>query len=80
MISGYLYFRLYDTALRLGELQAKCKVQVDPEEYVKENLKFGLVEVVYEWAKVLSLPLCGVTVFCVGVLRTSLKRVRWMYH
>lgn len=43
--------RLYDTALRLGELQAKCKVQVDPEEYVKENLKFGLVEVVYEWAK-----------------------------
>ncbi|KAL0389105.1 UNVERIFIED_CONTAM: DExH-box ATP-dependent RNA helicase DExH11 [Sesamum calycinum] len=43
--------RLYDTAIRLGELQAKFKLQVDPLEYAHENLKFGLVEVVYEWAK-----------------------------
>ncbi|KAL3625768.1 Antiviral helicase ski2 [Castilleja foliolosa] len=43
--------RLYDTAIRLGELQAKFKIQVDPQEYAQENLKFGLVEVVYEWAK-----------------------------
>ncbi|KAL8055915.1 hypothetical protein ABFX02_04G086300 [Erythranthe guttata] len=43
--------RLYDTAIRLGELQAKFNVQVDPQEYAQENLKFGLVEVVYEWAK-----------------------------
>ncbi|KAL6565185.1 Antiviral helicase ski2 [Orobanche minor] len=43
--------RLYDTAIRLGELQAKFKLQVDPQEYALENLKFGLVEVVYEWAK-----------------------------
>lgn len=43
--------RLYDTALRLGQLQAQFNLQVDPEDYVKENLKFGLVEVVYEWAK-----------------------------
>ncbi|KAJ0987857.1 hypothetical protein J5N97_006213 [Dioscorea zingiberensis] len=43
--------RLYETAIRLGELQAQLKVAVDPEEYAKENLKFGLVEVVYEWAK-----------------------------
>ncbi|KAL0458826.1 UNVERIFIED_CONTAM: DExH-box ATP-dependent RNA helicase DExH11 [Sesamum latifolium] len=43
--------RLYDTAIRLGELQAKFKLQVDPQEYAQENLKFGLVEVVYEWAK-----------------------------
>jgi antiviral helicase SKI2 len=42
--------RLYDTAIRLGELQRK--VQINPEEYAKDNLKFGLVEVVYEWAKV----------------------------
>lgn len=45
-------FRLYDTAIRLGELQAAFKVQINPEEYARENLKFGLVEVVYEWAKV----------------------------
>lgn len=43
--------RLYDTAIRLGELQAECKVAVDPEDYARDNLKFGLVEVVYEWAK-----------------------------
>ncbi|KAM4083476.1 hypothetical protein ACB094_08G060300 [Castanea mollissima] len=43
--------RLYDTAIRLGELQAQFKVQINPEEYARDNLKFGLVEVVYEWAK-----------------------------
>ncbi|KAK1298896.1 hypothetical protein QJS10_CPB14g01721 [Acorus calamus] len=43
--------RLYKTAKRLGELQAHFKVSIDPEQYIEENLKFGLVEVVYEWAK-----------------------------
>ncbi|CAA7392674.1 unnamed protein product [Spirodela intermedia] len=43
--------RLYDTAIRLGELQASFRVPVVPEDYARENLKFGLVEVVYEWAK-----------------------------
>ena len=46
--------RLYDTAVKLGELQADFKIQIEPQEYARENLKFGLVEVVYEWAKVLS--------------------------
>lgn len=36
----------------MGELQAQFKLQIDPQEYARENLKFGLVEVVYEWAKV----------------------------
>lgn len=49
-----LLHRLYDTAIRLGELQAQYNLQIDPEEYAQENLKFGLVEVVYEWAKVCS--------------------------
>lgn len=44
--------RLYETAIKLGELQARFKIQIEPEEYARENLKFGLVEVVYEWAKV----------------------------
>ncbi|XP_043721889.1 DExH-box ATP-dependent RNA helicase DExH11 isoform X1 [Telopea speciosissima] len=43
--------RLYDTAIRLGELQAHFKLPINPEEYARDNLKFGLVEVVYEWAK-----------------------------
>ncbi|CAM8949946.1 unnamed protein product [Rhodiola kirilowii] len=43
--------RLYDIAIRLGQLQAQFKLQIDPQEYAQDNLKFGLVEVVYEWAK-----------------------------
>ena len=43
--------RLYKTAIRLGELQAQFNLPINPEEYARENLKFGLVEVVYEWAK-----------------------------
>ncbi|KAI3774096.1 hypothetical protein L1987_48639 [Smallanthus sonchifolius] len=43
--------RLYNTAIKLGELQGHFKIQIEPEEYARENLKFGLVEVVYEWAK-----------------------------
>lgn len=45
--------RLYDTAIILGKLQEQFKVAIDPQEYARDNLKFGLVEVVYEWAKVL---------------------------
>jgi len=45
-------YRLYKTAIRLGELQAQFNLPISPEEYAQENLKFGLVEVVYEWAKV----------------------------
>ncbi|GAV74483.1 DEAD domain-containing protein/Helicase_C domain-containing protein/DSHCT domain-containing protein/rRNA_proc-arch domain-containing protein [Cephalotus follicularis] len=43
--------RLYNTAIRLGKLQAEFKLPVSPEDYAQDNLKFGLVEVVYEWAK-----------------------------
>jgi len=43
---------LYKTAIRLGELQAQFNLPINPDEYARENLKFGLVEVVYEWAKV----------------------------
>lgn len=52
-----VYLRLYNTAIRLGELQAQFKLQISPEEYAQDNLKFGLVEVVYEWAKVHFLSL-----------------------
>lgn len=48
------FIRLYDTAVRLGQLQSQFKLAIDPVEYARENLKFGLVEVVYEWAKVFS--------------------------
>jgi hypothetical protein len=57
--SLYLQIRLYDTAIRLGQLQKRHEVPVDPEEYARDNLKFGLVEVVYEWAKVHTRILIG---------------------
>jgi len=47
-----VFVRLYKTAIRLGELQAQFNLPINPAEYAQENLKFGLVEVVYEWAKV----------------------------
>ncbi|XP_031486566.1 DExH-box ATP-dependent RNA helicase DExH11 isoform X1 [Nymphaea colorata] len=43
--------RLFETAIKLGELQAFFKLAVNPEDYARDNLKFGLMEVVYEWAK-----------------------------
>eukprot|EP01018_Ginkgo_biloba_P034639 Gb_30711 [translate_table: standard] len=43
--------RLFNTALRLGELQARFGLPVNPGDYARDSLKFGLVEVVYEWAK-----------------------------
>lgn len=46
--------RLYDTAIRLGQVQKNFDLSLDPEDYARANLKFGLMEVVYEWAKVLT--------------------------
>lgn len=46
--------RLYDTAIRLGQVQKSFDLSLDPEDYARANLKFGLMEVVYEWAKVLT--------------------------
>ncbi|XP_077238807.1 RNA helicase, ATP-dependent, SK12/DOB1 protein isoform X2 [Tasmannia lanceolata] len=43
--------RLLATAIKLAEIQARLNVAINPEDYVRDNLKFGLVEVVYEWAK-----------------------------
>lgn len=43
--------RMTATAIRLGKLQAKNGLTIIPEDYARDTLKFGLVEVVYEWAK-----------------------------
>ena len=39
-----------ETAQRVAEAQRAPELQVDPEAYISD-LKFGLVEVVYEWAR-----------------------------
>lgn len=46
-------------ARSLGRLQRDCGLPVDPEENVKLNLNFGLVDVVYEWAR--GVPFCEIT-------------------
>eukprot|EP00850_Spirogloea_muscicola_P022751 SM000310S11942 [mRNA] locus=s310:66821:77710:+ [translate_table: standard] len=43
--------RVYKIALSLGELQRHYGLPVAPEEYAAGALRFGLVEVVHEWAK-----------------------------
>ncbi|XP_060175054.1 DExH-box ATP-dependent RNA helicase DExH11 isoform X2 [Lycium barbarum] len=68
--------RLYETAIRLGELQAQFKLPVDPQEYAQENLKFGLVEVVYEWAKGTPFAeICELTDVPEGVIVRTIVRL-----
>ncbi|KAJ8553074.1 hypothetical protein K7X08_020467 [Anisodus acutangulus] len=68
--------RLYKTALGLGELQAQFKLPIDPQEYAQENLKFGLVEVVYEWAKGTPFAeICDLTDVPEGVIVRTIVRL-----
>ncbi|KAI3765479.1 hypothetical protein L2E82_15514 [Cichorium intybus] len=68
--------RLYDTAIKLGKLQSRFKIQIDPEEYARENLKFGLVEVVYEWAKGIPFAdICELTDVPEGLIVRTIVRL-----
>lgn len=40
------------TAVRLGEIQAHHGLPINAVDFARGTLRFGLVEVVYEWAKV----------------------------
>lgn len=46
-------------ARSLGRLQSDHGLAIDPEDNVKLNLNFGLVDVVYEWAR--GVPFCEIT-------------------
>ncbi|KAM1226769.1 hypothetical protein ACFX13_006192 [Malus domestica] len=68
--------RLYDIAIRLGQLQSHFKLQINPEEYARENLKFGLVEVVYEWAKGTPFAdICELTDVAEGMIVRTIVRL-----
>ncbi|KAG9305006.1 hypothetical protein G9A89_007409 [Geosiphon pyriformis] len=41
---------ILDVAQHVGEIQSKCGLPIGSEDYVR-GLNFGLVEVVYEWAR-----------------------------
>ncbi|KAG6499437.1 hypothetical protein ZIOFF_039225 [Zingiber officinale] len=73
---AYAKKRLYDTAIRLGQLQAQFKLSIDPVEYARDNLKFGLVEVVYEWAKGTPFAdICELTDVPEGLIVRSIVRL-----
>ncbi|OQR98841.1 DEAD/DEAH box RNA helicase [Achlya hypogyna] len=38
-------------ATSLGLIQLECHLEIDPAEYAKSILNFGLMEVVYEWSR-----------------------------
>lgn len=50
-------------ARSLGRLQREHGLPIDPEENIKLNLNFGLVDVVYEWAR--GVPFCEITQVCI---------------
>jgi antiviral helicase SKI2 len=50
--------RIKSIAYDFGALQKNHGLLVDPVDYVDEVLKFGLVQVVYEWA--LGVPFCNI--------------------
>jgi antiviral helicase SKI2 len=54
--------KLKAIATNLGQLQRDCGLEVDPNEYCENSLKFGLVHVVYEWALGVSFKdICALT-------------------
>jgi antiviral helicase SKI2 len=42
---------LEQLAMTAGEMQLQCGLDISADDYCRQALKFGLVEVVYEWAK-----------------------------
>lgn len=55
-------------ARSLGRLQRDHGLPIDPEENIKLNLNFGLVDVVYEWAR--GVPFCEITQVLTGTCVT----------
>jgi len=42
---------LVNTAISLANIQIEYGLKLSPHEYVKSNIKWGLMQVVYEWAR-----------------------------
>ena len=63
-------------ATNLGMLQKELGLEVDPGEYCDNNLKFGLVHVVYEWS--LGVPfknICDLTDVKEGLIVRAITRL-----
>lgn len=42
--------KIKEIAQQIGDIQYNCQVKIPPSEFV-EQYRFGLTEVVYQWAK-----------------------------
>lgn len=65
-------------ARSLGRLQRDHGLPIDPEENIKLNLNFGLVDVVYEWAR--GVPFCEITQVCAHRLTKRCDRFLMCRH
>jgi len=63
--------RLEHVTLRLGELQLRCGLDIVPADFVKQSVRPGLMQVVYEWAK--GTPFSAICLFT-NVLEGSIVR------
>lgn len=77
-----LTHRLQDACRSLQELCMHCALaqqerglDIDPQQYCDETLNFGLVEVVYQWAKGTPFKeICGLTSIMEGsIVRTIVR-------
>ena len=63
--------RLTEITIALANIQRKCELDVMPAEYVRDNVNWGLMQVVYEWARGTSFAdICHLT----NVLEGSIVR------
>lgn len=68
--------RMKTIALNLGQLQKNKGLEIDPLEYCETSLRFGLVEVVYEWS--LGVPfskICELTLVQEGSIVRTMTRL-----
>ncbi|EFN56807.1 hypothetical protein CHLNCDRAFT_144334 [Chlorella variabilis] len=70
-------------ALRAGLVQQECGLQLTPEEFASSTLKWGLAEVVYEWARGTPFQqICGLTDVMEGSIVRAMVRLdetcRWV--
>eukprot|EP00057_Strongylocentrotus_purpuratus_P022189 XP_011676663.1 PREDICTED: helicase SKI2W [Strongylocentrotus purpuratus] len=67
--------RIQEEALRIGTLQHRCGVQMPAEDYV-EQYRFGLTQVVYEWANGMEFSeIIGLTDVTEGIIVRTIQRL-----
>ena len=63
-------------ALSLASVQRTAGLDIDDHDYVKEVLNFGLMEVVYEWARGMSFAdICTLTTVQEGTIVRCITRL-----